>query len=239
MTTTMLPRSWNRGLKVGAAGLCLVLTSACATDPFGDPRDPFEEVNRATYSFNELMDRMLFTPLAQGYNAVAPAPVNRGVTNFFNNLDDIGSAANNLLQLKVGRAISDVGRVAVNSTLGILGLFDVASNLNLPRYDEDFGQTLGVWGVDPGPYIVLPLIGPSTVRDGAGFAVDFFFDPVTYLEPESHRWYLWGLQVIDTRADLLSASRVLGEAALDPYSFVRDAYLQRRENLVHDGNPPD
>lgn len=235
----MQPRSWTRGLSAAAAGLCLALTTACATDPFADPRDPLEELNRATYSFNELMDRALFTPLAQGYQAITPAPVDRGVTNFFNNLGDIGSAANNLLQFKVGRAVSDLGRVAVNSTLGVLGLFDVASNLNLPRYNEDFGQTLGVWGFDPGPYIVLPLIGPSSVRDGAGFAVDFLFDPVTYLEPESHRWYLWGLQVIDTRADLLDASRVLGEAALDPYSFVRDAYLQRRENLVHDGNPPE
>jgi ABC-type transporter lipoprotein component MlaA len=183
MTTTMQPRSWRRGLTAAAAGLCLALTSACATDPFGDPRDPFEEVNRATFSFNELLDRALFTPLAQGYNAITPAPVNRGVTNFFNNLGDIGSAANNLLQFKVGRAVSDLGRVAVNSTLGILGVVDVASNLNLPRYNEDFGQTLGVWGLEPGPYLVLPIIGPSTVRDASGFAVDFLFDP----SPTSNR----------------------------------------------------
>ena len=216
-----------------------LLSAGCATDPYADPRDPFEEYNRASDSFNQMMDRMLFTPLASGYNYIMPAPVNRGVTNFFNNLGDVRSALNNLLQLKVGRAFSDVGRVAVNSTLGILGLMDVASNMNLPRYNEDFGQTLGVWGVGSGPYIVMPFFGPSSVRDGVGIVVDFFADPIFYLDKRSTRWSLWGLQLIDTRADLLNASRIVDQAALDPYSFIRDAYLQRREGLVHDGNPPE
>ena len=233
-----LAASWRKAA-IALVAASMVVASGCATDPYADPRDPLEEYNRATYSFNQMMDRMLFTPLASGYNYVMPAPVNRGITNFFDNLGDVRSALNNLLQLKIGRAFSDVGRVAVNSTLGILGLMDVASNMNLPRYDEDFGQTLGVWGFGSGPYVVLPFLGPSTVRDGVGIVVDFFADPIFYLDERSTRWSLWGLQLIDTRADLLNASRVIDQAALDPYSFIRDAYLQRREDLVHDGNPPE
>lgn len=216
-----------------------IVVGGCASDPYADPRDPLEEYNRASHSFNDMMDRMLFTPLSEGYNYVTPAPLNRGITNFYNNLGDVGSAANNLLQLKVARAFSDVGRVAVNSTLGLLGLMDVASNMNLPRYDEDFGQTLGTWGFRPGPYLVLPFFGPSSVRDGVGVVADFFVDPIYYLDKRSTRWAFWGVQLIDTRADLLNASRIIDQAALDPYSFIRDAYLQRREDLVHDGNPPE
>ena len=219
------------GTSLGLAG--------CASDPYADPRDPLEGFNRGMYSFNQMMDRMLFTPAGEFYNIVTPAPVNRGVTNFFNNLKDIRSAINNLLQLKVGRAFSDVGRVAVNSTIGVLGLVDVASNMDLPRYGEDFGQTLGVWGLGSGPYIVLPFFGPSTVRDGVGVVVDFFADPIYYIDDSTVRWSLWGLEIVDTRADLLNASRVIDQAALDPYAFIRDAYLQRREDQVHDGNPPE
>lgn len=219
------------GLAIGLAG--------CATGPDRDPRDPLEDFNRAAYSFNDLLDRALLEPLGQGYNYITPAPVNRGVTNFFNNLRDIRSALNNLLQFKVGRAFSDVGRVAVNSTVGILGFMDVASNMNLPRYDEDFGQTLGVWGFGSGPYIVLPFFGPSSGRDGIGLVVDWFTDPVTYIQDDATRHVVRGLDIVDRRADLLSASRVLEQAALDPYAFIRDAYLQRRENLVFDGNPPE
>lgn len=213
--------------------------SGCATGPNADPRDPLEEYNRAAYSFNELLDRALLEPLGRGYNYITPAPVNKGITNFFNNLRDVRSAINNLLQFKVGRAFTDVSRVAVNSTIGILGLMDVASNMNLPSYKEDFGQTLGVWGMGSGPYIVLPLFGPSTGRDGVGQVVDWFTDPVYYVEDDTVRWSLRGLNLVDTRADLLNASRVVEQAALDPYAFIRDAYLQRRENLVYDGNPPE
>ena len=218
------------GAGVGLAG--------CATGPDRDPRDPLEDFNRAAYSFNDLLDQALIEPLARGYNYITPAPVNRGVTNFFNNLRDVRSAVNNLLQLKIGRAFSDVGRVAVNSTIGILGLMDVASNMDLPRYGEDFGQTLGVWGMGPGPYIVLPLLGPSSGRDAVGLVADWFTDPLNYLEDDTARLALRGLNIIDTRADLLNASRVLDQAALDPYAFIRDAYLQRREGQVYDGNPP-
>lgn len=211
----------------------------CATGEDRDPRDPLEPLNRATYSFNDMLDRALIKPLAQGYNYIMPEPANQGVTNFFNNIADIRSALNNLLQLKIGRAFSDVGRVAVNTTVGILGLIDVASNMNLPRYGEDFGQTLGVWGFGPGPYLVLPLLGPSSGRDTVGLVVDWYTDPITHMNDDTWRWRLRGLDLIDTRAGLLNASRVLEEAALDEYAFVRDAFLQRRRSQVYDGNPPD
>ena len=217
----------------------LVLGGCATSDPdFADPRDPLEDFNRAVFDFNDALDRAVLKPLGKGYNAVVPTPVNRSVTNFFDNLEDVTSAVNTLLQFKVGRALSDVGRVAVNTTIGIGGLFDVASNLDLPKYGEDFGQTLGAWGFETGPYIVLPLLGPSSARDGVGIVADWYTDPMSYVEDDSVRWSLRGLDLIDTRADLLSASRVLEQAALDPYAFTRDAYLQKRENDVYDGNPP-
>ena len=224
--------------------LVLILGAAtalvgCATGVDADPLDPLEDYNRSMYQFNDALDRAVIKPLARGYQAITPAPVNKGITNFFNNLSDARSAVNNLLQFKIGRAFSDVGRVAINSTVGILGLLDVANNMNLPRYDEDFGQTLGVWGMGPGPYIVLPFFGPSSGRDGVGVVVDWFTDPVMLIDDNAIRWGLRGLDVVDTRADLLNASRVLEQAALDPYAFVRDAYIQRRRDLVYDGNPPE
>lgn len=219
------------GTSLGLAG--------CATGPDRDPRDPLEPLNRAVYSFNDMIDRIALEPLAQGYQAITPAPVDKGVTNFFNNLSDLRSAANNLLQFKIGRAFSDVGRFAVNSTVGVLGVMDVASNMDLPRYNEDFGQTLGVWGFGSGPYIVLPFFGPSSGRDSVGVVVDWFTDPLMLIDDDATRWGLRGLKLIDTRADLLNASRVLQQAALDPYAFVRDAFLQQRQSAVFDGNPPE
>lgn len=217
----------------------LVLGGCATTDPdFADPRDPLEDFNRSMFDFNDMLDRTVLKPLGKGYNAIVPKPVNRGVTNFFNNLDDVTSAVNNLLQFKIGRALSDVGRVAVNTTVGVGGLFDVASNLDLPKYGEDFGQTLGSWGIASGPYLVLPGLGPSSTRDGVGVVIDWFTDPLNYVEDDAVRWTLRGLDVVDTRADLINATRVLDQAALDPYSFVRDAYLQKRHSDVHDGNPP-
>ena len=217
----------------------MVVLAGCATGEDRDPRDPIEPFNRAVFTFNDKLDRAIIKPLARGYNFIMPEPASRGVTNFFNNIADIQSALNNLLQLKIGRAFSDVGRVAINTTVGILGLIDVASNMNLPRYGEDFDQTLGVWGFGTGPYIVLPLIGPSSGRGTVGVVVDWFTDPITYISDDHWRWGLRGLDLIDTRAGLLDASRVLEQAALDEYAFVRDAFLQRRQNQVYDGNPPD
>jgi phospholipid-binding lipoprotein MlaA len=209
----------------------------CATTAH-DPRDPLEPVNRAIYTFNEHVDGLVLKPAAELYRLVLPSFVRTGVGNFFSNLGDVIVALNNLLQGKVSNAASDASRVAVNSTIGVLGFIDVASRIGLPKHDEDFGQTLGWWGMGDGPYLVLPLLGPSNFRDAVGRVGDFYVDPVTYVDPTRARNQLWGTRVVSTRADLLGASRVLEAAALDPYVFVRDAYLQRRRNLIYDGNPP-
>jgi len=232
------PASWYRMALLVLLGATLGL-AGCASGVDRDPVDPLEDFNRSIFRFNDSLDRAVIRPVARGYAKITPAPVNKGVTNFFNNLGDVRSALNNLLQFKIGRAFSDVGRVALNSTLGILGLMDVASNMKLPRYNEDFGQTLGAWGFGSGPYLVVPVVGASSGRDGIGFVVDWFTDPIYYLDNPAVSWTLRGLDLVDTRADLLSASRVLETAALDPYSFIRDSYLQRRQSLVYDGNPPE
>ena len=227
-------------LKSSILGLSLLVTGCASVDPeFADPRDPYESYNRSMYAFNDALDSAILKPIGKGYNAIVPAPVNRGITNFFNNLEDLTSAVNNLLQLKVNRAFNDVSRVAINSTIGVLGFMDVASNMDLPRTDEDFGQTLGAWGAESGPYIVLPLLGPSSGRDAVGTVVDWFIDPIDYIEDDETRLIMRATKVVDKRADLLTASNVVEQAAIDPYAFVRDAYLQRRQNQVFDGNPPE
>ena len=220
--------------------LLTVFLGGCATieEEYRDPRDPWEGFNRAMYEFNDALDQAILKPLAKGYKAITPVPVDNGITNFFSNLDDVVSAVNNLLQFKITRAASDVSRIVVNSTIGLLGFFDVASNMNLPKYGEDFGQTMGTWGIGPGPYIVLPFLGPSNGRDAIGLVVDWYTDPITYLEPDHHRYWVRGLKIVDRRADLLGASKVLKQAALDPYEFERDAFLQKRQHDVYDGNPP-
>ena len=213
--------------------------AGCATTPAGDEsRDPLERYNRAMYAFNEKVDNYVMKPLAKGYQAVTPAFVDRGVTNFFNNLDDVTNLVNNLLQLKPGAALSDLGRITLNTSLGLFGLVDVASAFQLEKHDEDFGQTLGYWGIPSGPYLVLPFWGPSTVRDTFGLGGDYFTEPYTYVEDKNTRYELFALEAIDTRADLLAASRILERSTFDPYTFLRDAYLQQRRNQVFDGNPP-
>lgn len=216
-----------------------LLSSGCASvNGSADPHDPFEGYNRAIYQFNQDFDTAFGKPISKAYNKVVPAPVNKGITNFFSNLYDFTVLANSLLQLKFGQAAQDSMRIFFNSTFGILGLFDVATYMELPRHREDFGQTLGYWGVPPGPYFVLPFLGPSTIRDSAGIAVDWtFFDPV-FNQSVAVRNSLLVVNFIDTRADLLGATRILQMAALDPYVFTREAYLQRRRYLVYDGNPP-
>ncbi len=214
----------------------VALTGCASTSGYSDPRDPIEGFNRVMFEFNDALDRALLKPLAKGYRAVMPSPVDKGITNFFSNLDDVGSAINNLLQFKLKRSASDVGRIVVNSTVGILGLIDVASNMNLEKTGEDFGQTLGVWGMGPGPYIVLPIFGPSGGRDAVGSVADWFTDPVTYVNPVEVKNSLIFVRAVDKRADLLGASNVVDEAALDKYEFMRDAYIQKRESDVNDGN---
>lgn len=215
---------------------CAGLLGGCATS--GNPKDPIEGFNRAMYAFNEGLDTVLIKPVAQGYDAVLPNPVRTGVTNFFGNIADLFIGVNNLLQGKPGQAASDLGRVLINSTVGILGVFDVATNAGLDKHDEDFGQTFGRWGVGDGAYVVIPFFGPRTVRDTVGLVLDVNADPLTHTHGIPTRNTYLALRIVDNRADLLPADKVIEEAALDKYSYVRDGYLQRRRNLIHDGNPP-
>jgi len=212
--------------------------AGCASTGGGDPRDPWEGLNRNTFAFNDTLDRAVMKPVAQGYEKVVPAFAREGVNNFYSNIEDIGTSLNNLLQGKVAEGLSDAGRFVVNTTLGIAGLWDIATPLGLEKHDEDFGQTLGWWGVPPGPYFVIPFLGPSTVRDAPAKAVE----PSWYYTYEygANHWYWtwWGVDKVRTRANLLKAETVLEQAALDRYTFVRDLWLQRRRNAVYDGHPP-
>ncbi|SPR98460.1 MlaA family lipoprotein [Cupriavidus taiwanensis] len=212
--------------------------AGCATGPTANPKDPLEPFNREVSKINEDFDKGILRPVAELYSDYMPTPVQRAVENFFSNVSDVYSAANNLLQGKPTRAAEDTMRVAMNTVLGIGGLIDIATPAGLPKYKEDFGQTLGVWGVPAGPYLVLPLFGPSTFRDTAGMLVDRQADPSAYFYPVSLRNSLAGVRIVAGRAQLLGASNLLEQAALDKYSFLRDSYLQRRQYLIYDGNPP-
>ncbi|NOV26237.1 VacJ family lipoprotein [Cupriavidus necator] len=212
--------------------------AGCATGPTANPKDPLEPFNREVSKINEDFDKGILRPVAQVYADYMPTPVQRAVENFFSNVSDVYSAVNNLLQGKPTRAAEDTMRVAMNTVLGIGGLIDIATPAGLPKYKEDFGQTLGVWGVPAGPYLVLPLFGPSTFRDTAGMLVDRQADPSAYFYPVSLRNSLVGVRIVAGRAQLLGASNLLEQAALDKYSFLRDSYLQRRQYLIYDGNPP-
>ena len=221
--------------------LLLVVVAAamvgCAA-PGGHPQDPFEPFNRTIFSFNETVDDAVLRPVARGYRAVLPELVRTGVSNFFSNLDDVWIAANNVLQGKLADGVQDLARFIFNTSFGILGVLDVSTDFNLPKHNEDFGQTLGRWGADTGPYLMLPLFGPSSIRDGVGFVVDFKVDIVNNINHVPTRNALYATRALNTRANLLDIGRVAEEAALDKYRFLRDAYFQRRRNLVYDGNPP-
>lgn len=224
-------------LTLPAASLaCVLALSGCATAT--DPRDPLEPINRGIYKFNDAVDKAVLKPVAQGYKAVLPQPVRTGVTNFFSNIEDVLIALNNLLQFKFHAAASDVARVAFNTTFGIAGIFDVATSFGLEKHDEDFGQTLGYWGIGDGPFLMLPLLGPSNLRDTVGLVAYYQLDPVLNLDHVPTRNTLSVLRFVNRRAQLLDAEKVLDEAALDPYTFLRDAYIQHRRSLVYDGNPP-
>ncbi|MEO6078820.1 MAG: VacJ family lipoprotein [Steroidobacteraceae bacterium] len=226
--------------RVFVLGLALAgLLPACATLPPGerDSRDRFERTNRAIYRFNDALDRGIAKPVAKGYVKAIPAPVRTGVGNFFRNLTYPTVIVNDLLQLKVKGFAADTARLVVNSTIGIAGLFDPASQLGLPAGDEDFGQTLGRWGMPAGPYVMLPLFGPSSVRDTAGFVADQFTDPKNYINDNYVAIGLTGVSLVDGRAELLTTEDVLNRS-FDRYAFIRSAYLQRREYQVKDGNVP-
>lgn len=227
----------QRALGAMAVAAMLVL-SGCATTGGGRAYDPFEPVNRAMYAINEPIDKNLIKPIAQAYVDYVPSVVRTGISNYFNNIDDLFSALNGLLQGKLDKAGNDMGRVMINTFPGILGLIDVASDLGIPRGNEDFGQTFGYWGIPQGPYLFVPLFGPTTVRDGTGFVLRVLWSPTTEIHEVAVRNVIYGLGGLDLRAQALGATSLIDEASLDPYTFVRRAYLQRREYLVYDGSPP-
>ena len=239
--------STRKTISLAAAALALVAClGGCATVTPTNPRDPLEPMNRAVFEFNDGVDKVVIKPVAQAYRAVLPQPVRTGVLNFFSNLQDPWIGVNNLIQGKPEEAFSDLFRFVTNTTFGLGGVLDVASDMGMDKHNEDFGQTLGVWGFPSGDYLVLPLLGPSSVRDGLGLIVDGYgYGPwwATRAIDPPHRvaWRnsLTGLDIVALRARLLDTEGIFEAAALDRYSFLRDAYLQRRRNLVYDGNPPD
>lgn len=239
---TRLFRSFAPAIALVAA----LLTAGCASLPAPEagkpaqtnPDDPWEGFNRSIFEFNESFDAWVLKPVAKGYDAVTPTPVRVGVTNFFGNIGDVWVGINNLMQGKPRSAASDLGRFVVNSTMGVGGLLDVASPMGLPRHEEDFGQTLAIWGVGSGPYVVLPFLGPSTARDTGGVSVDLAASPIRLINDDVTRYQVNAVRLINARADLLPAESVVNGAALDKYAYWRSAFLQRRRFVIHDGNPP-
>jgi phospholipid-binding lipoprotein MlaA len=221
----------------GAVVLCLLL-SACATPMAerSDPRDPYENLNRKVFVVNQVFDQLLLKPVARGYADYAPNFIQSTVGNFFGNLADVWTAVNNFLQGKPREGVQDTGRVAVNTVFGVAGLADVATKLGFPKHQEDFGQTLGVWGVKPGPYVMLPLFGPSTLRDAVAKPLDLYADPLNLSTRTDVEYSLRAMRLVDDRARLLPTTDMIEKVALDPYQFVRDAHFQRREAKVNDAN---
>lgn len=234
--TAMYPRRASAPAIRVLAAATLAVTAGCATGPDRNPADPLEPLNRATWRFNDALDRGIAKPVARGYNAVVPRPLRTGVGNFFSNLGDFPTMLNNFAQLRFQDGMSDLMRIAVNTSFGLLGVLDVATPAGLVKHDQDFGLTLGHYGVASGPYLVLPLFGPSTIRDAAGFGVDQYTSPTTYAEPDV-RNTLWGINFVSTRARYLDATKLLEQAALDEYLFVRDAYLAQRKSKLNQGKP--
>ena len=234
-------RGVTRSLTFAAVALTLLL-QGCATTSHASapvPQDPFESWNRGVFAFNEGLDAHVIKPVATGYAYVLPSFVRTGVTNFFANFTDLWSGINSVLQGKLGNGGSDGMRVVTNTTVGIVGLFDVATELGIKKYPEDFGQTLGVWGFGAGPYVVWPVLGGYSLRDSFGLPLDIAATPGFWVDDTGWSIGIASLQFVNARANLLKASDILDDAVLDKYTFVRDAHLQRRRSLVYDGNPPD
>jgi len=231
----------SRLSKLVALLLVAGLASGCATTRQAStqqPVDRFESWNRSVYSFNEALDRVVAKPVATAYVTVTPKPVRSGLANFLSNIVYPGVILQDALQLKPTRFVRDTGRLLINTTVGIGGLFDPATKLGLEANNEDFGQTLGYWGVPSGPYLMLPALGPSTLRDTVGTVADHFSQPESYLSNNALGWGLSGSRLVDRRASLLGTEAAL-KRYLDPYAFIRNSYLQRRQFLIYDGNPPE
>lgn len=217
---------------------CLCAFSGFSALASENAKDPYEGFNRAMFSVHEGIDTVVAKPLAKGYDTVAPLPVKAAVGNFFGNVSDLFIGVNNGLQGKPKEGLSDFGRLLINSTVGIFGLFDVASELGFDKHEEDFGQTFARWGASDGGYLFLPVFGPRTVRDTFGLAVDLAVDPVKQIDHVATRNSAVFVRFVDVRASLLPSDKVVEEAALDKYSYIRDAYLQRRRSQIYDGRPP-
>ena len=225
--------------------LATSMLSGCSTTASTDKNDPWESWNRDVHGFNKDVDEAILKPIAKGYDEVVPNPVDESITNVFSNINDIGVTINDFLQLKFAQGGMDASRFLINTTIGLVGIFDVAKEFDLPKHDEDFGQTLGYWGVPTGSYMVLPLIGASTPRDTVGLIGDALFNPLTYISffggvaANAATAGATAVDVTDTRSDLMQSEKIVDEAAVDKYDFVKNAYLQRRNYLVHDGKVPD
>ncbi len=237
---TARPRKagWSRlasGILLGA----VLLLQACSAVPYKDPRDPMESWNRTVFGFNDAVDGAVVKPVATAYKNTLPSWMRTGVENFFNNLEDVWSGVNNALQFRGLDTADSFGRFLINTTFGFGGFLDIASEMKMERHPANFGLTLGRWGMGAGPYVVLPLLGSSTLRDTAALSIDIKGNPVRNVNDDDVRNGLTVLNLVDKRSQYLKAGDVVSEAALDKYSFTRDAYLQRRRNQVYDGNPPD
>ncbi|HET7774689.1 MAG TPA: VacJ family lipoprotein [Burkholderiaceae bacterium] len=227
-----------RCMRVAAAALALALASGCASLG-SNPADPLEPINRKVFAFNDTVDRAVTKPIAQGYQKVVPEPVRTCVGNFFYNMSVPLTAVNNLLQGKVVSFCQDITRFTLNTIFGFGGCVDIATELGIERNRTDIGETLGRWGMPPGPYLVLPIFGPSTVRDSTSLLVDLGYNPITQINDDNARLSLVVLRAVDTRASLLRAEQLLDSMGIDKYNAIRTVYLQQRLNAIYDGNPPD
>jgi len=232
----------SRFPRLSLLALAVIVSGGCATIPAdsgNDARDPIESFNRQVFEFNDVVDRAILKPVAQAYQYVLPEPVRDCISNIFSNFREPSNAVNNLLQGKPVDAVSDTCRFVVNTTVGLAGCFDPARAMGLEKHSEDFGQTLGRWGIGAGPYLVVPVLGPSTLRDAIGvYGAEPYLDPNFYIDNIRVRNAIIGTRVIDQRAQLLQTDDLISGAALDKYRFIRDGYLQRRRNQVYDGAPP-
>jgi phospholipid-binding lipoprotein MlaA len=238
-TSTKRSTLARRLLKLGFVVSAFSLVG-CASVPQPNPTDPLEGFNRGMFAFNESVDKAVLKPVAQTYRTVTPYPIRAGVNNFYNNLEDAWTALNGVLQLRANVAVDSFLRFGINSTLGLGGVLDIATETGIPHHSEDFGKTLGRWGAPSGPYLVFPIFGPSTLRDSTTIVLENRFDPVSHVDQIRVRNSLTGLRIIDTRSNLLPLGNLLDEAALDKYSFTRDAYLQkRRAEIFRPGQSDD
>lgn len=235
----LLPNKLRFASLMAGVVLAAGVSGSVVAEEYSNPQDPWEGYNRGMFAVNEALDTVIVKPVAMAYEFIIPEPIRILVTNVFSNFSDVMIGINDLLQGRGEQAVNDFGRVLINTTLGFGGLFDVAGNAGWYKNANDFGVTFGRWGVPPGPYFVLPVLGPSNIRDTVGWAADIAANPLSIVVTDPTAYYTaWGVNFINTRANLLPAEKIIEEAATDKYSYLRDAFMQNRLNLIHDGAPP-